>query len=459
VGTAGAPVERAARPPVGLTGAQDAPRPFGPTAPSVLRQAGGFLLDYLAPFAAGLALTAALYLLVAANLPEAGVWGNVRESLSARGFAPYLCAMLALWYVSHQIVRFFARILRERRMLGEKIVPSGRVQFSREDAEEMARRAQASEAERGPRLLTRRALLAAAHLRISRDSGEVAELLRRSSDEDRQRLAASQAFPSFLLLAIPLAGLAGTLRLLGSALEGRAPGASSAAGLGASFDPLLVAVVAGLVCLFVRNLARASDSKLLAGIDSHFTLRLQSRIRTESLDSRMQDIIGDALRRLTVLQEAMQRTQADAQEAVKGAVGMLPGTLDTAAEAAARTIGAAAERQAAVSERIIQNLDASAAGAARGLGAEFNKVTSGLAESLKEVSDRLAAVCEGGKELAAIQAGLQRNLQELNKVQDLGATLGELKRLLTALGPVFESLNRPIPLKFTLDAGELELGG
>jgi hypothetical protein len=344
-------------------------------------------------------------------------------------------------------------------MLGEKIVPSGPGQFTREDAEEMARRAGASEAKRGPRLLTTRALLAAAHLTISRDSGEVAELLRRSSDEDRERLAAARAFPAFLLLAIPLAGLAGTLRLLGSAIEGRASGATSATGFGASFDPLLVAVVAGLVCLFARRLARASDSRLLAGIDSHLTLRLQSRIRTESLDSRMQDILGDALKRLAVLQEAMQRNQADAQEAVKGAVGMLPGTLGTAAESAARTVGAAAERQAQVSERIIQNLDARAAEIARALGAEFNSVTSALADSLKEVSERLAAVCEGGKELAAIQAGLQRNLQELNKVQDLGATLGELKRLLTALGPVFEGLNRPIPLKFTLDAGELELGG
>lgn len=100
-----------------------------PAAQATARGAGGgarfarFAIDYLVPFAVGLVLTLAVYLLLVRNLPTTGTWGGIRAALAERGFIPYCLTMLLFWQLSHLGVRFFVRLLPEFAAMNENLIP------------------------------------------------------------------------------------------------------------------------------------------------------------------------------------------------------------------------------------------------------------------------------------------------------------------------------------------------
>lgn len=430
---------------------------------------GRFAVDYLVPFVVGLVLTVPFYLLLVRNLPTTGTWGDIRTALADRGFIPYVCTMLLFWQLSHLGVRYFVRILPEFAAMKEDLIP---VTDELEGAHimEMTRRTLMAEARKGSRFLTQRLLLAAEHLRIVHVNVEVGDLLRHSANADRGRIESLRAIPTFLFWAIPILGFAGTVGGIGAAL-GAAPGAEGASSaLGAAFDTLLVAVFMSLAALLVQTLVRHSESRLLADLEDYLNRNLQARIRTESIDSRMQDIVGDAIRKLTFLQESVQKNQGEimlgnmqtvtgAQKAIQEAMSAMPRLLDTAGKEAANVLAGTVREQTQVAQQILTNLDAKASDIARNLGAEFSKVTTELASALKEITGRLAESFQSAKELTVIQASLEKNLEALNKIHDLGQSFADMKETLSALKPVLASLNRPIPLRFSLESTELEIGG
>ena len=483
-----------------------------------------FAVDYLVPFAVGLVLTLAFHLLLVRNLPTAGTWGAIRAALAERGFIPYVCTMLLFWQMSHLGVRFFVRLLPEFAAMKENLIPVAD-ELAGPEIIEMTRRALMAEANKGRRFLTQRLLLALEHLRMARVNVELGDLLRHSANADRARIEGLRALPTFLFWAIPILGFAGTVGGIGAAL-GAAPDAGGA--LGAAFDTLLVAVFMSLAALLVQLLVRHSESRLLADLEDYLNRNLQARIRSESIDSRMQDIVGDAIRKLTYLQESVQKNQGEimlgnmqtvtgAQKAIQAAMSAMPQLLDNAGKEAANVLAGTVQEQTQVAQQILTNLDnagvkaanvlagavqeqtqaasqilanldnagvkaanvltgavqeqtqaasqilanldAKATDIAQALGAEFGRVTSELASALKEVTGRLAESFQSARELTAIQASLEKNLEELNKIHDLGQSFADMKETLAALKPVLASLNKPIPLKFTLEPTDLGMGG
>ena len=457
-----------AMPPGGQGGRRPGPAPAGgpgrpgappPGAPPRAASGGGgfgrFAIDYLVPFAVGLVVTVALYLLLIKNLPTTGIAGEIRAKLADRGFAPYACTMILFWLVSHLAIRYFVRIRLEFAALKENLVPATG-ELTGAEAMEMTRRVVAAQARKGKRILTSRLLLAAEHLRLAVVNVELGDLLRHADNADRERIASKRALPTFLFWAIPALGLAGTVGGIGAALgvaaaEEAAVLSAKAASLGAAFDNLLVAVFMTLVALLVQLLVRHSESRLLADVEDYLNRRLQARIRTESIDSRMQDIVGEAIEKLTYLQEGVQKNQGEimagnmqtvtgSQEAIRESIKVMPqlletagkeaadmiaGTvreqtqvaqqiltnLDAAGKGAANVISGAAREQTQAAQQILTNLDAKATNIAHNLGEEFSKVTADLAQALKEVTGRLAESFQSAKELTDIQAALQRTLE------------------------------------------------
>ncbi|GAH83726.1 unnamed protein product, partial [marine sediment metagenome] len=235
------------------------------------------------------------------------------------------------------------------------------------------------------------------------------------------------------------------------------------AALGAAFDTLLVAVFMSTVALLVQLLVRHSESRLLADMEDYLNRNLQARIRSESIDSRMQDIVGDAIRKLTYLQESVQKNQGEimlgnmqtvtgAQKAIQAAMSAMPQLLDNAGKEAANVLAGTVQEQTQVASQILTNLDNAGVKAA-------NVLAGAVQEQTQAASQILANLDASGKEAANVLAGaVQQQTQAASQIlANLDASGKEAANVLA--GAVQQQTQAASQILANLDAKATNIAG
>jgi len=469
------------------------------------RAAQRFLVDRLLPMVIGVLGMLLLYELI---LPLFHVENVIRVTMTQRGWVPWVCTAMLFWHLSYVLVRYLLRVRPEYGVLGQNIIPASALEVTDDDLQLISQRCVEVENARGS-LLTKRILLAVAHLGISRDTAELGDLLRRRADADRARAATAYLMPKFLVWGVPIFGFIGTVMGIGKAigalkLKGVAAeeGALSEAlgtvsdSLAVAFDTTLIALIMSVAALLVQTLVQRQESQLLADIEDFLTYRLQSRIRTETHDVRIEKILRQALDDMKMLQQQMSEEQGErstvtlqtmvtANDALREAMGSMPvmikevgdssaglleGTRDKLdevvtsirqslssgiAEVVERLEGAV-EKQSEMGKQTMEVMEEDAKRLGEQLGVGFQDATGTLDESLHGLMDKLSNILSDGKEITTLQEAMRSNLDALARVQNLSDTFTEVRGSLDSLKPVLETLNKPIPLKLTFGGVEIE---
>jgi biopolymer transport protein ExbB/TolQ len=464
-----------------------------------------FLVEFLLPISIGIVGWISIYHLFLPLLP---VKGFLRVTMKHP--VSEACTMMLFWHVSYMIIRYFIRVRPEFWMLRQNVIPAGVTEVSDKEIQMISERAIAME-DKGGSILTRRLLLAVAHLQISRDTAELGDLLRRRAEADRQRTMVAYLIPKFLVWAMPIFGFIGTVLGIGKAIAGLGAGVGGAgtkiditkqlqavAGdLGTAFNTTLVALAMSFIALLVQTLIQRQEFQVLADVEDYLTYRLQSRIRTETQDVRIENLLRDALNGMKDLQQRMgeeqqerasigMQTMMSANESLKDALGSIPelmqqatrssadlmeatrGKLDEMSKSIRNNLGAgivevvekleeAVIKQAEMGEETMRTLGSNALQLGEHLGAGFKTATADLDKSLADTSAKLGEAVRDGKQIAELQNTLAENLDQLARVQNVEQTFGEVRQSLDALMPLLEKLNKPIPLKLTF--GGVEIAG
>ena len=281
-----------------------------------------FLTDRLLPMVIGVVGMLILYELI---LPLFPVDNVIRVKMTQRSWVPWVCTAMLFWHLSYVLIRYFLRVRPEYGVLGQNIIPASALEVTDDDLQQISQRCVEVENAQGS-LLTKRILLAVAHLGISRDTAELGDLLRRRADADRARAATAYLVPKFLVWGILMFGFVGTVTGIGPPIKGlEAPGRGAeaagsnipqavshvAAHLSVALDTTLIALLMGMGALLAQTLVQQQESQLLADIEDYLTCRLQSRIRTETHDVRIEKILRQALDDMKTLQEKMGEEQGE----------------------------------------------------------------------------------------------------------------------------------------------------
>ena len=466
-----------------------------------------FLLEFMLPIFIGVVGWVMVYHLLLPLLPAEGfLRATMKHPVSEA------CTMMLFWHLSYMIIRYFARVRPEYWMLRQNVIPAGVTEVSDKEIQMISERAIAME-DKGGSILTRRLLLAAAHLQISRDTAELGDLLRRRADADRQRSIVAYLIPKFLVWAMPIFGFIGTVLGIGDAIKGLGVGVSGggttssgditaqlgsvASSLGTAFNTTLVALAMSFVALLIQTLVQRQEAQVLADVEDYLTYRLQSRIRTETQDVRIENLLREALTDMKELQRRMgeeqqerasigMQTMMSANDSLKDALGSIPdlmqqatkssadlmeatrGKLDEMSKSIRNNLGAgivevvekleeAVQKQSEMGEETMRSLDENAKQLGEQLGAGFSAATADLDKSLAETSEKLGEAVRDGKQIAELQNTLSENLDQLARVHKVEQTFGEVRQSLDSLMPLLEKLNKPIPLKLTF--GGVEIAG
>jgi len=505
-----APAAAKAPAPAAKAPAKGAPRPGDTVGTTTKRRRRSratkrFLLEFTVPIFIGVLGWATVYHVLLPLLPAEGFLRVTMKHAVSEA-----CTMMLFWHLSYMIIRYFARVRPEFWMLRQNVIPAGVTEVSDKEIQTISERAIAME-DKGGSILTRRLLLAAAHLQISRDTAELGDLLRRRADADRQRSIVAYLIPKFLVWAMPIFGFIGTVLGIGGAvtgLTGTVKGVESidklggalgevAGHLGTAFNTTLVALAMSFVALLVQTLVQRQEFQVLADVEDYLTYRLQSRIRTETQDVRIENLLREALTDMKELQRRMGEEQSErasigmqtmmtANDSLKEALGSIPdlmqqatkssadlmeatrGKLDEMSKSIRSNLGAgivevvekleeAVQKQAEMGEETMRSLDENAKQLGEQLGAGFSAATADLDKSLAETSEKLGEAVRDGKQIAELQNTLAENLDQLARVQKVEQTFGEVRKSLDALVPLLDKLNKPIPLKLTF--GGVEIAG
>ncbi len=464
-----------------------------------------FLIEFLLPMLIGICGMLIVYELFLPLIEGSFVY----KKMMAHAVCWASTAML-LWHVSYTLIRYVVRIRPEFWMLRQNVIPAGVTEVSDKEIQMISERAIAME-DRGGSILTRRLLLAVAHLQISRDTAELGDLLRRRAEADRQRTMVAYLIPKFLVWAMPIFGFIGTVLGIGEAISGLGKGLGGAdatsqltdqignvaGSLGVAFDTTLVGLLMSFAALLVQTLIQRQEFQVLADVEDYLTYRLQSRIRTETQDVRIENLLRDALNGMKDLQQRMgeeqqerasigMQTMMSANDSLKDALGSIPelmqqatrssadlmeatrGKLDEMSKSIRNNLGAgivevvekleeAVIKQAEMGEETMRTLDTNALQLGEHLGAGFKTATADLDKSLADTSAKLGEAVRDGKQIAELQNTLTENLDQLARVQNVEQTFGQVRESLDSLMPLLEKLNKPIPLKLTF--GGVEIAG
>ncbi|MHC5055224.1 MAG: MotA/TolQ/ExbB proton channel family protein [Planctomycetota bacterium] len=490
------------------TPAKGAPRP-GETVGTTTRRrrrsraTKRFFIEFLLPVLIGLGGMLIVYELILPLVEGSFFY----EKMTAHAVCWGVTAML-FWHTSYTLIRYFVRIRPEFWMLRQNVIPAGVTEVSDKEIQMISERAIAME-DKGGSILTRRLLLAVAHLQISRDTAELGDLLRRRAEADRQRSMVAYLVPKFLVWAMPIFGFIGTVLGIGGAVGGLTgtiardtEGLSRALGevakhLGVAFDTTLVGLGMSFIALLVQTLIQRQEFQVLADVEDYLTYRLQSRIRTETQDVRIENLLREALTDMKDLQARMgeeqqerasigMQTMMTANDSLKEALGSIPdlmqqatkssadlmettrGKLDEMSKSIRNNLGAgivevvekleeAVTKQAEMGEETMRTLDTNAQQLGEHLGAGFKAATADLDKSLADTSEKLGEAVRDGKQITELQNTLAENLDQLARVQKVEQTFGQVRESLDSLLPLLEKLNKPIPLKLTF--GGVEIAG
>jgi len=464
-----------------------------------------FLIEILLPMLIGAGGMSLVYFLLLPLVEGSFIY----RKMMAHKLCWASTAML-FWHISYTVIRYCVRIRPEFWMLKQNVIPAGVTEVSDKEIQMISERAIAFE-DKGGSILTRRLLLAVAHLQISRDTAELGDLLRRRAEADRQRSMVAYLIPKFLVWAMPIFGFIGTVLGIGDAIGGlgQSVGGTGEAkemfdmisnvggSLGVAFDTTLVGLVMSFAALLVQTLVQRQEFQVLADVEDYLTYRLQSRIRTETQDVRIENLLREALTDMKELQRRMgeeqqerasigMQTMMTANDSLKEALGSIPdlmqqatkssadlmeatrGKLDEMSKSIRNNLGAgivevvekleeAVTKQAEMGEETMRSLDDNAKQLGEQLGAGFSAATADLDKSLADTSEKLGEAVRDGKQIAELQNTLAENLDQLARVQKVEQTFGEVRKSLDTLVPLLDKLNKPIPLKLTF--GGVEIAG
>ncbi|MHC4249505.1 MAG: hypothetical protein ACYS9X_10305, partial [Planctomycetota bacterium] len=298
-------------------------------------------------------------------------------------------------------------------------------------------------------------------------------------------------------IGLAVGGLTGTVAGAQSVNELGGALANVSSHLGVAFDTTLVALAMSFIAMLLQTLVQRQEFQVLADVEDYLTYRLQSRIRTETQDVRIENLLREALTDMKDLQARMgeeqqerasigMQTMMTANDSLKEALGSIPdlmqqatkssadlmettrGKLDEMSKSIRNNLGAgivevvekleeAVTKQAEMGEETMRTLDANALQLGEHLGAGFKAATADLDKSLADTSEKLGEAVRDGKHIAELQNTLAENLDQLGRVQKVEQTFGQVRESLDSLLPLLEKLNKPIPLKLTF--GGVEIAG
>jgi biopolymer transport protein ExbB/TolQ len=182
------------------------------------------------------------------------------------------CFVLMLWAMA--MMGYKVRTaLRERALLEQKIVTvSEGMSILPEDAREYARPIQALPVDVQRYLLPRALLAALQRFASTRNVQDVSEAVKSICDVEADRLDSELAMIRYIAWAVPAIGFIGTVRGIGDALsqayraiEGDIAGVTES--LGVAFNSTLIALLIGIVLMFVMHQLQLVQERLV--LDTH----------------------------------------------------------------------------------------------------------------------------------------------------------------------------------------------
>jgi biopolymer transport protein ExbB/TolQ len=388
-----------------------------------------FAVDMFLPMLMGGLLTVIFIYVVIPAIP--GSLGLAfAEKITQRGSIPYFSTIFLFWHLSHVLFRYAIRIKPEFRIITMGLLPAGTSEITNQDLLMIGHNASVVDGRYdGGTLLTRRLLLAVAHLQIRRDIAELGDLLRRRAEADRSRAANAYSIPNFIFWAIPILGFVGTVVGIGAAVGGLQSGFSGVldssqlgeslkvvtSELSVAFDTTLVALLMSMIAYLTQTLVRQQESQLLSDVEDYLTYRLQSRIKTETSEDRMEGIMREALREMTTLQQSLtienqknskltMQTMMGAQQSFKHAIDNFPQMLVKATETSSQILQTATTNGQTIMDGIKQRLAEIVQALSSQLREAFAEVGSALDASIAKqnatAESIVRSVDDAGKNLA-----------------------------------------------------------
>ena len=244
---------------------------------------------------AALGATVVFYVVVVEPL-RATTFGQL---FAARGWVPYLIALLTMWAAVILLLKY--RLLRRQTRtlaldllplkISERITPRNAHVFS----SYVRHVAKAS----GSHFLVDRLLRALQHFRARRSAPEVVDQLNTQAQADATAVESSYTMIRVFIWAVPILGFIGTVLGIGAAVSGFSESVAGAAdlelmkqsigavttGLGIAFDTTLLALVMSIGIMFPASSLQKAEEDFLARVEDYCDEHLVRRLDDASAQS------------------------------------------------------------------------------------------------------------------------------------------------------------------------------
>jgi hypothetical protein len=204
-----------------------------------------------------------------------------RLCLGPEQIACYACFVWACFILGGR----YLEVRRQARAFDMELLPAGQCILA-EDARDLQRRIDDRVGRRGPYILASMLRLALGKFATSRDSRDVADIVRTQAEVDLGRLVSSMATVHYLAWAIPSIGFLGTVRGLAGSLTlgGETKSAiavfirTATSHLNVAFDCTLIALALSLVLMFLLHTVQREEEGLVIDCQQYCLEHLVSRL-------------------------------------------------------------------------------------------------------------------------------------------------------------------------------------
>jgi hypothetical protein len=211
-------------------------------------------------------------------------WTSARLGRLLLGPEQIACYACFVW-ASFILLGRYLEVRRQQRAFGLELLPEGQCILV-EDARDLQRRIDDRVGRRGPYILANMLRLALGKFATSRNSRDVADIVRTQADVDLGRLVSSMATVHYLAWAIPSIGFLGTVRGLAGSLSlgGETKQAvtvfikNATTHLNVAFDCTLVALALSLVVMFLLHTVQREEEGLVIDCQQYCLEHLVSRL-------------------------------------------------------------------------------------------------------------------------------------------------------------------------------------
>jgi hypothetical protein len=217
---------------------------------------------------------------------DAGVakWTAARLGRLFLGPEQIACYACFVW-AGFILLGRYLEVRRQQRAFGLELLPEGQCILV-EDARDLQRRIDDRVGRGGPYILASMLRLALGKFATSRNSRDVADIVRTQAEVDLGRLVSSMATVHYLAWAIPSIGFLGTVRGLAGSLSlgGETKQAvatfikNATTHLNVAFDCTLVALALSLVVMFLLHTVQREEEGLVIDCQQYCLEHLVSRL-------------------------------------------------------------------------------------------------------------------------------------------------------------------------------------